>query len=403
MAGLSPADRELCRDMTLKVLDRALHDYADTASWASGSSCSRFDAEHEGWRKLRSQGTVAMYAERTTDLDLAGATAMRDGGWHHPVAVVAVGRMSCSLEDVLYGLVASDPAEFKLRSVLMDRNAEDDVAVEAITVPSEGDPFQFMGVTRHVVNRGCFHRPHEFVLVSATGEVHTSCGEHLGYEVCQSVSMSRWPVNSTATRKQLIQARVLRELPDGSVGVYYKVIVDSRNLTPDYVVQASLWHAVQDFWKTTPRCADAKKLCYCVEHRHTMRLSARHSPCGSTCGVCGSPLVKGRRGSLGGIATSILHGATGSAFSLAYRCALCSASVCSKSRCCSMRQLVRIDRSSLDTNRQTVAICTCCAEAIRSENSTEIARRGLQEVHASFKEKLPPYAGSCGKHRAPAS
>ncbi|KAL4093913.1 hypothetical protein PRIC1_011343 [Phytophthora ramorum] len=295
MVELTPADREYCRDITLRVLDRTLHDYADTASWASGSSSSRADVEHDGWRKLRSQGDVAMYAERATDL--AWVSAMREGGWHHLVAVMAVGRMCCSLSDALYSLVASDPAEFKLRAVLMDRTVEDNVEVAAITTPSEEDPFQFMGVTRYVTSQGCLHRPQEYVLATATGEVFTSCGEHLGYEICQSVSMSRWPVTSSLTRKHVIQARVLRELPDGSVGVYYKIVVDSKSFVPDAVVQSSLWHGVQDFWKTTLKCADAKKLCYCVEHSDALHLSARKPPCSSadpfTCGVCDKTLLKG--------------------------------------------------------------------------------------------------------------
>ncbi|KAG1706877.1 hypothetical protein DVH05_027726 [Phytophthora capsici] len=395
MSGLSPSDREYCRDLTLKVLDRTLHDYADTASWASGSSSSRSDVEHVGWKQLRSQSDVAMYAERTTDL--TWVKSMRDRGWHHPVAVVAVGHMCCSLQDVLYGLVASDPAEFKLRSVLMDNKVEDDVEVEAISAPTEEEPFQFMGVTRYIVNNGCLQRPQEYVLVDATGEVFTSCGEHLGYHICQSVSASRWPVNSTATRKHVIQARVFRELPDGSVGVYYKIIVDSRSLMPDSVVQSSLWQTVVDFWKMTPRCADSKKLCYCVEHKESLKLSVRSSPCAVdpfVCGVCSSPL-RHRRRSVGDIC-SIVHG---SPSTQAYKCALCSIYLCSKARCCSMRQLVRIDRCSLETDRRNVAICISCSDVIRAENAKEIARRGLQEIHATFKEKDPPYAGSCGKHR----
>ncbi|KAG6976307.1 hypothetical protein JG688_00001485 [Phytophthora aleatoria] len=49
----------------------------------------------------------------------------------------------------------------------------------------------------------------------------------------------------------------------------------------------------------------------------------------------------------------------------------------------------------METDRQTVAICTICADFIRSQSAVEIARRGLQEIYATFKEKEPPYAGSC--------
>ncbi|OWZ10965.1 hypothetical protein PHMEG_00016080 [Phytophthora megakarya] len=306
--------------------------------------------------------------------------------------------MCCSLQDVLYGLVASDPAEFKLRAVLMDNKVESDVEVKAITAPSKEEPFQFMGVTRYVVNHRCLRRPHEYVLVAATGEVSTSCGEHLGYEIYQSVSMPTWPVNKRTTRKQMVQARLLRELSDGTVGVYYKIIVDSTSFMPNSVLQASLWNMDQDFWNMAPRCADAKKLYYFVEHRNELNLSAQRLICAFTCGVCGCPLLKRRRRIVQDIAMTIVYALTGSATS-APRCVLCSTYLCSKSRCCSIRQLVRIDRQNLDTDRQTVALCTSCADVVRSVSAVEIARRGLQEIQATFKEKEAPYAGSCGKHR----
>ncbi|KAF1784191.1 hypothetical protein GQ600_1577 [Phytophthora cactorum] len=44
----------------------------------------------------------------------------------------------------------------------------------------------------------------------------------------------------------------------------------------------------------------------------------------------------------------------------------------------------------METDRQTVAICTICADFIRSQSAVEIARRGLQEIYATFKEKEPP-------------
>lgn len=201
----------------------------------------------------------------------------------------------------------------------------------------------------------------------------------------------------------MIQARVLRELPDGSVGVYYKMIVDSKSFMPDSIVQSSLWNTVQDFWKMAPRCADAKKLCYCVEHSDVLNLSARYSPCDPadpfTCGICGTMLLKCRRRSLGEIATAVVHGALPSTSTQAFRCTLCSSWLCSKSHCCAVRQLVRIDRATLDVDRQIVVLCTNCTDIVRRKNATEIARRGLQELHRAFKDSDPPYAGSCGKRQ----
>ncbi|GMF28005.1 unnamed protein product [Phytophthora fragariaefolia] len=398
MIKLTSADKEYCRDITLKVLDRTLHDYAETASWASGSGTRHSDVEHDGWKKLRSQDNVSMYAGQAVD------SSLRGGGWRHPVAVVAVGRMCCSLHDVLYSLVVSDPAEIKLRAVLMSQKVEDDVEIAAINTRSTLQPFQFMGVTRYLINQGCLHRPQEYVLVTAIGEVFTSCGEHLGYEIIQSVPSSRWSVSSTATRKRIIQARVLRKLPDDSVGVYYKVVVDSSSFMPDTVVQVSLWHDILNFWKMAPRCADSKNICYCIEHAQYLNLPAQHSPCISAdpfnCGVCDSPLLKCRRRSLGDLASAVVHGISGPTPAQAYRCVLCSLWLCSKSQCRVVHQIARIDRQTLDVNRQKGVLCATCVDIMRMKSSAEIARRGLQEIHNMFDGNATPYAGSCEKGRA---
>lgn len=185
------------------------------------------------------------------------------------------------------------------------------------------------------------------------------------------------------TRKRVIQARVLQELPDGTVGVYYKVIVDSRSFIPDLVVRTSLWHVVQNVWRMAPRCADAKKLCYCVEHKDCLNLSAQRSPCGITesitCGVCDSTLLKSRLEAMASSLKAIWNGNPKTIW-----CALCSISLCLKSRCGSNRQLVRINRYSMETDWQTVAICTSCANFIRSKSAVEIARRGITRNSLSF-------------------
>jgi len=398
MFALSPEDREFCRDRTLQVLDRTLHDYADTSSWESGGANNHACMKHDGWKQLHSQSSVSLYAERATDL--AWVSAMRGGRWRHPVSVVAIGRMGCSLTDVLYGLVASDPAEFKLRAVLMNEKADDDVEVASILTPNEAEPFRFMGVARYVTTPGCMRRPQECVLLIATGEVFTSCGEHLGYEICQSVAIAQWPASRSMTRKQTIQARVLRELPDGSVGVYYKVTVDSTSCMPDGVLQASLWHTVQNFWRTAPCCAGAKKLCYCVEHKSDLNLAGRCSPGGSdpfTCGVCGTKLLKHRGPGIGDLATSLVRGGTRCS-SDAYRCVLCSSWLCAKPRCCTTRQLARVDRATMEVTRQPVVLCTCCNDTVQRKDAADIARRALQEVSAAPADDHP-FAGSCAGRR----
>ncbi|KAJ8533485.1 hypothetical protein ON010_g13768 [Phytophthora cinnamomi] len=270
---LSTQDQELCQDRTLQVLDRALHDYEASALWALGTNNNHDGLDQRGWKKLRSQTDVSLYADHSTS-DPAWMSAMRGDEWKHPIAVVAVGHMSCSLDDLLFGMTASNPAETKLRAVLLDTEvASEDVDVAAFATPTQEEPFRFMGVMRYVTTVSKFRRPREFVLACARGDVTAASGERLGYEINQSVALEQWPARESLCRGQLIQARVLRELPDGSVGVYYKLIVDAKTIMPDSVVHTAIWKAVQRFWELAPRCVETKKLSCCVDFKRALHLS----------------------------------------------------------------------------------------------------------------------------------
>lgn len=213
-----------------------------------------------------------------------------------------------------------------------------------------------------------------------SGEVTSASGERLGYEINQSVALDQWSVRESLCRGQLIHARVLRELPDGSVGVYYKLIVDAKTLMPDSVVHAAIWKAVQRFWELAPRCAETRKLCCCVDHKRALHLTNLQAKSRFTdplrCCVCKVSLPDRRRKSLGSsVTTSLTHGAS----MQTYWCVLCTSWLCSKANCCEVRQLVRVDRSTLEVHQQNVTLCVKCARIIRCKNASDMARCALQQ------------------------
>ncbi|GMF32863.1 unnamed protein product [Phytophthora fragariaefolia] len=371
-------DQELCQDRTLQVLDRALHDFEATALWALGTNNNHDGLDQYGWKKLRSQTGVTLYADHSAN-DPAWVSAMRGEEWGHPLAVMAVGRMNCSLDDLLFGMTASTPAELKQRAALVDAEDVSHVDFAAIATPTEEAPFRFLGVTRYVTAVSTFRRPREYLLACGRGEVTTTSGERLGYEVNQSVTLEQWPVKDSIPRGHVIQARVLRELPDGSIGVYYKIIADAKTILPDSVVYSAMWKAVQRFWELAPRGADTKKLCCCVDNKRALRLSNLQAASRCTdplrCRVCKTSLPDRRRKNVGSISTALTHGSS----TQTYWCVLCTSWLCSKASCCEIRQLVRVDPSSLEVHQQNVTLCAKCARLVRRKSASEIARCVLQQ------------------------
>ncbi|RLN02080.1 hypothetical protein BBO99_00002779 [Phytophthora kernoviae] len=214
-----------------------------------------------------------MYADRTPDA--AWIPAFRRDEWLYPISVVGVGRIQCSLNDMLLSVLTPGIAAQRLRSVLMERRAEEDSEYIPIVMPTQATPFRIIGLTRFVFTQqwpiAILVGPREFVLACATGEVTTENGERVGYEMLQSVSRQSQIANSTAmARSQIIQARVFWEQPDGSVLVYNKVIVDAKNRVPDTLKQRMLCHSLQSFWKFVPRSVENKKLQWCLKHKKTL-------------------------------------------------------------------------------------------------------------------------------------
>ncbi|KAG6576235.1 uncharacterized protein IUM83_18102 [Phytophthora cinnamomi] len=192
--------------------------------------------------------------------------------------------------------------------------------------PTQEEPFRFMGVMRYVTTVSKFRRPREFVLACARGDVTAASG---------------------AAR-----------LPDGSVGVYYKLIVDAKTIMPDSVVHTAIWKAVQRFWELAPRCIETKKLSCCVENAR-----------------CTFPTCKQ---SLSSVTTSLTHGTARNSSTQTYWCVLCTSWLCSKANCCEIRQLVRVDRATLEVHQQNVTLCAKCARLIRRKSASEMARCALQ-------------------------
>ncbi|EEY69763.1 uncharacterized protein PITG_06251 [Phytophthora infestans T30-4] len=352
---LSPQDQEYCRDLTMQLLDRTLYDCEELGLGATHAG-RHADLNGARWKKLQTHPDVTLYADRSPNS--AFLPGMNREDWEQPVAVVTVGHLSYSLNNLLLALLTPTVASIRLRGVLMGRRPEKDLQLVPIVKSTEASPFQFLGVLRFVNTQHwpltMFVDPREMVLTLATGEVVTANGRRYGYEIFLSV----------------LETRVFWEQPDGSVGIYSKLIVDIRSHLPESIKQGMLCRGVMRFWKFIPRCIETKKLRWCLKHKKVLIRELQSQPqvmggpasCGG-CGVMTSKPVYGKPSKRDEI-----------------RCRLCDAWLCWKSSCRASCQVTAVVSERKNICEKEIALCPRCIIFVQHQRAATIARSDLAET-----------------------
>ncbi|KAG3112987.1 hypothetical protein PI124_g7292 [Phytophthora idaei] len=375
MLGLSAEDREHCQDVTTQLLDRTLFECEELDLDTTNSNChARLD--NKRWKKLQSHPSVTLYADRRPNA--AWLPVMHREDWEHPISVMAVGEMNCSVDDVLLALMTPDVATQRMRSVLRGRRPEVNCRHEPIVKPTQAAPFQNLAVSRSVNSQHwpftMFVGPREMVLACATGEITSANGNRYGYEMLQSVALPHTYAQSTSLlRSQTIQARVFWEKPDGSVIMYTKFVVDAKTRLPDSVKHGTVCRAVMDFWKFIPRAIDLKKLRWCMKNRKALVHELQRSSQLYGCAGCGVITQKSQMANSGGPENR----------TPGKQCELCSMWLCGASYCRSACQLKMVCSSETKMYEQTLMVCPRCISFVRSQSAVNVARSELSELQSS--------------------
>ncbi|OWZ10967.1 hypothetical protein PHMEG_00016083, partial [Phytophthora megakarya] len=373
MLELSPQDREYCQDVTTQLLDRTLFECEEIDLDTTQSSChARLD--NKRWKKLQTHPSVTLYADRSPNA--AWLPVMHREDWEHPIAVVAVGEMNCSVDDVLLALVTPDVATQRMRSVLRGRRPEINCRHKTIVKPTAAAPYQYLAVSRFVNTHHwpftMFMGPRELVVACATGEVNSANNNRCGYEIIQSVALrDTYAQSSSLPRTQMIQARIFWEKPDGSVVMYSKFVVEAKNHLPDSVKQGTLCRAVMDFWKFIPRSMDLKKLRWCIKNRKSLVQEFQCSIQLLGCAGCGVITQKSQSANSGN--SENVPGK---------KCELCNLWLCGASYCRTSCQLKMVCCSETKMYEQTLMVCPRCISFVRSQSAINVARSELAEMNA---------------------
>ncbi|OWZ05224.1 hypothetical protein PHMEG_00022725 [Phytophthora megakarya] len=296
---------------------------------------------------------------------------MNRGDWEQPVAVVTVGQLNCSLDDLLLAFLTPTVATIRLRGLLMGRRPEKDLELIPIVKSTNASPFQFLGILRFVNTQHwpltMFVGPREMVITVATGEVVTSNGKRFGYEIFLSVPVLRG--STPMTRTQVLETRVFWEQPDGTVGMYSKLVVDIRNRLPESVKLGMLCRGVMRFWKFIPRCIETKKLRWSLKYKKILVRELQSQP-----QVMGSPASCGGCGAL----TKFVDGKPKNRDE--NRCALCDVWLCWKSTCRASCQVTAAISEGSNICEKELALCPRCIVFTQNQNAANIARSEVQDT-----------------------
>ncbi|CAI5708544.1 unnamed protein product [Peronospora effusa] len=357
---LTPQDKEDCRDLTMQLLDRALYD-CDELGLGTTHVASHADMSSRRWKKLQSHTNVTLYADQTANS--AWHPVMNREDWEHPVAVVAICQLKCSVDDMLLALMAPSLTTVHLRCLLLDRPSQHAELVP-IVKPTETSPFQFLGVLRVVYTQNwpmtMFISPREMVLMIATGDVVTANGRRFGYEILLSVPICR---GSGMTRTQVLETRVFWDHPDGTVGMYIKHTIDIKAHFPESVKIGIICHEFMRFWKFIPRSITTKKLRWCLKYKRILScgLQSQFQVMGGSvsCGGCGTyapKLVNGKPRKNDG-----------------YRCTLCDVWLCWKSSCRTSCQVTAALGEGSSVGEKELALCPRCILFAQNASAVNIA------------------------------
>uniref|UniRef100_M4BJY3 Uncharacterized protein n=1 Tax=Hyaloperonospora arabidopsidis (strain Emoy2) TaxID=559515 RepID=M4BJY3_HYAAE len=366
---LSRADCNVCRDLTQQLFQQALHDCVELGIPAT-TDANQVQFDKKRWKKLESNTHVSVYADRTPDS--AWLPMMRRQEWEYPVAVTAVGRMECSLDDVLFAVMTPNAAILKLRAFLMDHRLEKNCQLVPIETPTHDEPFRFLAATRFVNTHNwpftMFKSPREMILAIATGYTTTAGGKACAYELIQSVELpcKESRNNTLMSRSRALQARLFWTQDDGSIAVYCKLVVDAKNCLSDVVKQGTLCQSVLRFWKFVPRSLETKKLWWCVKNKRRLIQELRTtspSQCAEKVVTCAAKSLK-LQSKRGGVT----------------RCEFCEKELCGDPKCRRSCQLKMILSSRTGILEQMLTLCLRCATFVRNQKAADIARAQLVEL-----------------------
>uniref|UniRef100_M4BJ77 FYVE-type domain-containing protein n=1 Tax=Hyaloperonospora arabidopsidis (strain Emoy2) TaxID=559515 RepID=M4BJ77_HYAAE len=155
------------------------------------------------------------------------------------IALMALhGTIDGSLDDCMFGSVAANDAEWRLRSSHINERFNNTWVLATIKEPTIQDPCQFLGVKwftkEHPAVLSGVMQQRDFLIIESVGFTCDSKGERVGYVILHSVTLRDVPefAHLGMVRGNMSFCHLFRQSGPGKVDVFSRGFFDSRGGMP---------------------------------------------------------------------------------------------------------------------------------------------------------------------------
>lgn len=357
---LSEQDSELLCELAETLTVHNIQQYNTLIKTKEGfADCRR-------WKELRRKDGVRIYRERN-----------RHNGLPNTPSLLLLGTINGTLDDVMYGAVASTDEAIRLKSTCTLDGVIDSKVLHELVHPTMDDPFHHIGVKWRLYNN-----QRDYISLDTTGIAHTVKRERIGYVISHSVAFAQIPgmeeTHNIERGNMSVCALYIQKTLD-TVECYVRGFFDFH--TQNEMVNTMSLQSIAAQWSCFTRnieCAQMKKLVWRMRNLSRINSSLSLSNVRSSWTQQAPASVPKR--------CTLCSKSFGFLGAKPKRCKSCLQQICS--RCCSKRLVCVVapdQRTVLEKKRSFC--CSCLADSAHSD-ALEVARDELANSKAHYEACL---------------
>ncbi|RLN60588.1 hypothetical protein BBJ28_00011504 [Nothophytophthora sp. Chile5] len=346
---MSEQDSDLLRELAETLAVHNIQQYNTLLKTKDGF------ADPRRWKELRRKDGVRIYRERA-----------KHNGCPTTPSLLLLGTVEGTLDDVMYGSVATTDEAIRIKSTCTQDGVVDSKVLHELVTPTVDDPFHHVSVKWRLYNN-----QRDFVSLDTTGIAQTVKRERIGYNISHSVAFAQIPdfkeAHGIERGNMSVCSLYLQKTPT-TVECYVRGFFDFH--TQNEMVNTMSLQAIATQWASFARkreCALMKKLVWRMRKRsgstttlslHERRpsfIQQRPAANPGRCPVCAK--------SFGFLNT---HRKS---------CKSCLREVCT--RCCSKRLVCVVAPDQRTVLEKKRSFCSTCLSDAASSDALEVAREEL--------------------------
>ncbi|RLN56744.1 hypothetical protein BBP00_00007841 [Phytophthora kernoviae] len=348
------------------ILDSNLSRYEDFLNVDKG----RVDPEH--WKLVKSRDSVKVFSEKNTGTSRSAVSLPQTSGSSSDLpSLLCVGSTVGDMEDMMFGVVNPTLEIMRIKASYVE-DLSGAAVLANIVDPTLENPFnslvvKWMEMDIPLQSMGLV-KNRDYIYVEATGIVHLSSGEKVGYHILHSVNFPETHDLPGRVRANLSICGFFRQIRPNCSEIFITGLMDPGG---DMIRMLMVPTMATAFLATLKyaHCGQMKKLQYMLEKRYTESKELGTPNREHICVTCSAPITNRRLGDFGKSDAS---------------CRLCFGFVCHS--CKIQRKLSFVTPDLLLAQRKVTFCAVCLNEAVRAP-AADAARAQIITSTGSLSKK----------------